>query len=469
MRHAHGLSILLAILAVAGSAAAAPESPAIPSTRPAVEAQLIAECDALIASAVQKPYGWAWPAAEPEPANLPRNTTLVSFDPMSTPSAALVLFYAGRELRIDRFTSAAHQAARGIMAAQQSTGRVSSLATFGTAVRGRDAVEPLPDRKATCASLSLLLTMLDGQKREDNDETIRRGAARASQWLARQQTASGAWPSLYQPADKDSRPVRLIRLDGPDYRNCTLALLLAADVLEDMSLRHPADKAVDQLLHLRLGEPRAARGLWQASYELNGSGSGSPPWLADAIDILACRYAIQTLVVAGFAPIANRPAAAALPNAMIAVSDLRYEDGQWRLLYRLTNESLQPHPKGDAAAGGPVFAQPRMPGQPDEPTTGLFGLPETLATAQRLDEMGKPKAREAMEKWGGFNRQLAWTLAGLTDQPLAIPAAEGTADEKNIVAAIRGSAEAPPGGLEARIRRISWLLLRFRMEHPEGL
>src|SRR5438874_2020374 len=72
------------------------------------------ECDALIASAAKRPYGWAWAAQSDRDSQKTPRSVGVSLEPGATPAAGLLLLYAGDLLHELRYTDAARNVARGI-------------------------------------------------------------------------------------------------------------------------------------------------------------------------------------------------------------------------------------------------------------------------------------------------------------------------------------------------------------------
>src|SRR5688500_12702510 len=254
-------------------------------------ARLRAECDALLRMAVQKPYGIAWPASDGQDVTIPRGAHLVSLDPLATPSAGLVLLWAGKVLEEERYLTAAQQAGRGIAASLQPNGRVPSRAVFDTRSRPRDgASTALPDRKATYAGLALMLTVVQQAK---DDSLVRSAAMRAATFLTQEQTGSGAWAVSIADAGGDS-PGKQIPLHETDYRDATLAVLYAYEVLGSVPLRKSVEAAVKQLMEMRITRSRSAAGLWQGSYSL----AAQPMPVAGggfAVDSVASRNALHTL------------------------------------------------------------------------------------------------------------------------------------------------------------------------------
>jgi len=84
--------------------------------------QLEAECNAMMQSAVKRPYGWAWdPLTSNADASKPRP---VSMEPQGSPAAGLILQLAGEMLKKPTYLDAAEQVARAGLASHDDTGRI---------------------------------------------------------------------------------------------------------------------------------------------------------------------------------------------------------------------------------------------------------------------------------------------------------------------------------------------------------
>ena len=384
----------IALLALLTCAAALDADPA-----------LVARCDGLVESAVRKPYGWAWSsAAEPllpdgKPRPLPRDAAVISLEPGATPAMALTLHEAGLTLKRDDYLSAARQVARGILAAQDPAGRIPGSVIFAAAVTRLDGTQPIPDRAPTCAALGLMLRILQHQP---EDEQLRRGAARAALWLMRQQTPTGLWTTLHTPAEPDEKSARITRLDGRDYRDCTIALLYAARVLDNQILRRAGERSAQQLARLGLQQSRTAQGLWHTAYELNGQPSQRLAAHARTIDALASRYSLQTLLAACVLT-GDRKFLPAAQTAADSLRKLQYDDGLWQRLYQFRDGDVDRAP-GPAPKPGEVFTDPNAKlSELDLP--GAFGLPETLKAVQTFINDRTAECAAAL------------TLVGTTDFP----------------------------------------------------
>lgn len=368
-------------------------------------AGLAAECDELLRGVVRKPYGWALPATDAQPdSRLPRDSQVVDLDPLRTPTAALLLHEAGKAMKRDEYGNAARQLARGLIASQQSNGRIPSRAVFGSTVASRDPAGVLPARQPTCAAMAALLTLSAAQR----DETLMRGAAlRAASFLVREQASNGLFLSLVQ-TNSAPQPERLLRLDREDFRNCTLALALAAQATGDKTLDRAAQRAIDQLIRFRIGESRSAAGLWQAAYEPDGAASQKITDQENAVDIIACRMGLQTLLWHHLLT-DNRASLDAMTASAKALEALRYEDKLWRRQYPFRGNELTHRVRGPAPREelGP-FAKPK-PFERDFAAVGEFGLPELLA---RIAAASQPRDADAVKS------ETARLLNGLTRLPL---------------------------------------------------
>lgn len=400
-----GLLLVLAAASVAGVA-----DPGFdPASKPA-SATPATECDALIRMAVKRPYGWAWGPDGPadDPARSAQRP--VSFAPMSSASAGLVLWIAGEELNEPKYRQSAIQAARGIAAAQDPSGRIPATAVFGPTVNTREAAGQCPSRSATCAGLGLLLTILDSH--EKVDESIQRCAIRAAAWLQKQQTPAGGWPTLAtDPFSNDTQ--RIILLEGTDYRDCTLALILAHEVLGETATTRPANQAVDQLIKLRFAEVKGARHLWSTAGGLDGRPTDVMPQYPLAVDSLASRRALQTLLAAS-AILGHESAGEALRDSAAALAALRRPDGDWNHFYPFDNGVLRrPTSQPAPPPASNSFAPVSRPTVPEFYRAGDYGIPATLAEIERLEQVGRERYIAGLN----VKRRLALTIAGLTDGP----------------------------------------------------
>src|SRR5688572_13730321 len=241
--------IVFLTLGLAGAAGAAPR---VAEGGGDDRARLAAGCDELLRAAVKTPYGWGWKsyeraaqpddprAAPPRPAVSRRGSQppqAATIDVRSTAAAGLVLHLAGRQLGDARYTHAALQAARAVAAVQMNTGQVPATGVVRANAGGRDEPAAVPSRAATCAGLSLLLTLVHDDQADEADAgsdaadalareggPIHRAAVKAANWLAGQQTRSGGWLVAYPPDAAPGDATRLVRLDTPEYRDATIAL-----------------------------------------------------------------------------------------------------------------------------------------------------------------------------------------------------------------------------------------------------
>ncbi|MBC8108908.1 MAG: hypothetical protein H7Z14_20150, partial [Anaerolineae bacterium] len=223
--------------------------------------QLRTECHQLLDTAVKKPYGWAWGAADaPVDEQLKkRRHAIVAMGPQESPAAGVLLMWAGEFLNDDDLKEAAKQVARGVSAAKTGAGMVMNRPLFAINAGGKDERAYIPRRDSTIAGLALLLERLHV---DPDDAQSKSSAVRMSHWLLKQQAQNGAWPQSQPPDAEAKDAIRIIRLDHPDYRNSTLALLLASDVTGNKLFAEHAKKAADLLIRLRLGRPAHSSGLW---------------------------------------------------------------------------------------------------------------------------------------------------------------------------------------------------------------
>jgi len=178
--------------AVGGRASVVSAAPQGPAAQ-----QLAQECDALIASAVKRPYGWAWTSQATDAAAAADRKPQVDMRPGATPAAGAVLLWAGLLLEEPRYVEAAVNVARGVVASQASNGNVVTEPTFGPTAGKREPPAAVPDRAATRAGVALLLACVGAD--ESKDELLKRSAIRAAAWLAKQQANDGGFPTEAPP------------------------------------------------------------------------------------------------------------------------------------------------------------------------------------------------------------------------------------------------------------------------------
>lgn len=256
--------------------------------------QLQAECDELLRLAIRRPYGWAWDAAAGND-NSRGSSQVVSMQPRHTPAAGALLILAANLLDEPQYLDAAREVAKGMAAAQETSGRIPTQPIFGTRAGGRDEPTLVPDRAPTIAALAFLL-MFD-EASEGKHAIARQAAVRAAHWLARQQTPVGGWPSSHPPGADPKTGQRIVRLDSPDHRNSTYALLLAGQVLQERLLARSGQKAAEFLIKLRLPVRRRAGDLlWATTYSLEGTPNSDALALREGADLLASYYTMQVLL-----------------------------------------------------------------------------------------------------------------------------------------------------------------------------
>ncbi len=417
--------------------------------------QLVTESRQLLRVAVVRPFGIAFVDPNADATGLPKNAQLVSFQSRSTPAAGWVLTRAARLTGEKELDAAARKIARGIAAAQESSGRIPAQAVYSSSLAQKRPPGTFFDRSATLACLGFLLPYLPDHA---DDELSRRCAMRAAQWLLHEQTPTGAWATQIDQPEK--QPLKLIRLDTPEFRDITFALTLAADVLKEPGLRRGASKAAELLTRIRIDPSRTAGGLWRATYYLDGT----PCDLFDdraGVDILATRYTMQALI--GQAIARNEaPADDAFRRAVAAVSGLKYEDDLWRRVYLLNGSEVIDMPRGAAPQRETVFNTQRPDPDSIDQQIGTFGLPQTLRLA---DPAQRPRA-------GNIEDDLTLSLVGLIDRPFTFPrptsAAEASAAFEKGQRLWQMLTEPVPDALPDRLSRLSVLVYKCQIEKLMG-
>jgi hypothetical protein len=451
------IGFFAAVVCLVAPAAGAADAP--PPSRQA----LAAECDALIAAAVKTPYGWGWqgdaapPAAGPQ-GRAGRPTRAATIDARRTAAAGLVLHVAGQSLGEERFAKAAVQAARALAAVQLNTGQVPAAGVVGANAGGRDAPLAVPSRAATCAALGLFLAVAQDAGDEGAAATAtRRAGLKAANWLVSQQTRHGGW-LVTHPADAPpGEGTKLVRLDGVEYRDATVALCLAARVLGDERLLRGARAALQDLDALRMGDEKT-RGLhlWTTAYTADGAILDSVPEFAPAVDTLAARNAMQALLAARVL-LDEEAATPMLNEAAVALAKLPKHHDEWRRRYEL----VAPPPAqqvGDEPAGPKEDEPPVSPLFPPDDGRSLeagesfavSGVDEIVRAAGKLESLGAEKYRLALGGRLPVEHRAALLLCGLYDDALSVETP-------------RQDAKTAGGDVPGRLRRgaaMAWALWR---------
>lgn len=434
----------LIIVAVAVSVIGAPR-PAGAQARPggradAPTAQLADACDQLIAKAIRKPYGWGWEITPSDPLpNGTRSLPIISLEPRTTPAAGLLCYLAGRALGREAYIDAAMQAARALVAGQESTGRFSAAVVFGARPGRHEELSAVPDRAPTRAALALLLSLIDDPARR-NDSMVS-SARRAAFWLAARQLVQGGWSNYYPPGAAVGAGNLIYQLELSEYRDDTLALLLAAEVLDNETMHRDAERAVKYLLQLRVSDAKGSGlHLWPAACAMSGMPSSDFNVVPYGIDLTASRRAVQTLL-AGFIIEGDTDAADAAQTAGADIRRLRTGIGNWKRIYPFEppNPRALTRPSADVDR---IFAANPAPDLPQwQPPTDV---PAILAALDAAKTLGRDAYLNRLGGKAGLRRQLELTLAGLSDQPLTDLPPANPADLDAYLAVHQAMAIVPP-------------------------
>lgn len=425
------------------------------------EEQLRRECYQLIESVYKKPYGWAW-TEDAKPQAAKERQHVVAMNASESPAAGLLLLWVGEFLDDAELKDAAKQIARGVNAAKTGAGMVMSRPLFANNAGGRDERAYVPRRDASIAGLALLLEKM----RVDPDDALSKTAAvRIANWLLKQQAQNGAWPSSQPPDAEAKDAIRILRLDNPDYRNSTIALLLAADATGQKNFADHAKKSIDLLMRLRLGRPPHSAGLWATAYTVDGAMMDTDYGFPGGADALASRYAMQTLII-GSIQLKHPSYGPAIEQAAKTFHDAELADHTWPRFF-------------DPGAGRrTATTQPRL-GMTTQPVVDLkaepggFGIDALIASSAKLQITNLDRYQEDLSRYFTPRQHLLAAMAGLSDDPLVWQTPTDPQTARDFLAKHADEWKAlddpPDGPLADRVRRIWLLLIRAKLERVDGL
>lgn len=446
---------VLALLTACGSVRAQTEPSGMGATSRPVsrETQFRAELDELLRVGTQRPYGLAWS----QTSDGEKTSPVASFNQGGTPAAGLILHLAGQLLNEPKYSEAAAQVARGIIFAMEANGRVPAHATLlGGTLAQKELPGSAPKRGPTFAASGFLLLM--DKDLSGADSRASSGGVRAANWVIKQQVKPGHFVSSVDvPGQR--YPRRVIRLDVPDTRDGVLTMLLVKRVAEGRETSLPtslarlgAQRGVEQLARLRItdvGKP--SRYLWPSACDFDATLVPDIPSLPPAGNLLATRYALQTML-AWYLEVGEPTTFDLIKVSAEAVESRKDTDGKWFSI--------------DDPLGR--FAPPSNTGAPTWPKDD-FGLSRTLTTVSDLRALGQITFLKLTSRT--LPPELAYSaiLTGLTDQ---LPSADLPLSAKQVDAFVLqhpetfGVLEGPePVDLTHRIKRLWALYLLASWEH----
>lgn len=453
--------LLVGFVPPQGRAQTVPSTSSMP-TRPAREL-LREELDSLWAAAVVRPYGVAFsevPEAGPRPgvATKLADAPALTFDTGGTPAAGVLYLAAGELLNEPKYREAAVQVSRCIAYAMDPSGRVpSTAAAMPGQLSQKEKPGQFPKRSATFGSTAFLL-LLD-RSPAGQDTRVASTTVRATNWVIKQQIKPGFYATGYaQLGEAFAR--RVIRLDQPDTRDAVLTLLMVGRTAEgrETSLpvqmaRQQAQRAVEQLLRMRISDMgRPSRYLWQPAFNVDGTPLDRIPDAPAVGNMLATRYALQTLV-AYYLDAADASTFAAASVTAQAVIDRKGADDTWTLV---------DDPRGNYPPPRPAVAWER----------GDFGLPPVLRAIADLRVLGPTTFGKVVAKTMPAELSYAAVLTGLCDQ---LPMADLPISASQVAPYVTSHPEMfdctrgpMPVGLTDRCRRIWALYLLARWDAEFG-
>jgi hypothetical protein len=367
------------------------------------------------------------------------------------------LLLAGDLLHEPRFTDAALQVARGMAQSQLSAGKIPTMPLFAASAGGREEPAIIPDRASTCAAMGLFLAIVDHQAATSQPsgpkDRADRAANRAATWMIGQQTQIGGWPRTF-PVDANptqaQTTIRVLRLDDPDYRNSCLAMLLAADVLNDKGFAHSNERMISFLMLLRRDDPQArGNGLWFGAYKPTGAPDSKEVELPTGPDAVASRNAMQVLM-ARYLLSSDKNIGMTLDSAALTLAALR--------------KTIDGKDVWDRYVDHPESALPTL----GESDLGDHGLADLLASTTQLRTVGRERYLNLMNANFTLRQHIAATLVGLNEQPFTLDMPVSAKEVNSYLTqnalkwkCLEGE---PPSILPEFTKRLWVLLLRAKVE-----
>jgi hypothetical protein len=400
--------------------------------------EVLKACDELRHAAITSTYGWGWladagtaqdnaapgarPTAAPKKSRArDRNAPTPDIDIRATASAGLVLQLVGQSLNSEPERHAAREAARGLAAVQLQTGQMPATARLLPRPGGfAESVGIVPDRGPTCAALAMMLLVIDGNK-DKSDNRVVASATRAATWLARQPTDAGGWQAAYPP-DAGLKARRLIRLDDRSYRDSTFAMMLASSVLGRREYALTADRCVEELLRIRVrADGATGQWLWPPAAKLGGEVADDIPELPPGPDLVATRYAMETLLAARV--VTNHDALdKELATAIASITALPKPRGHWLRRYDLFPRSAVEHAptsQPSRPADGNKFNETTAKTRPSPDVLQGEDFAQTMRAVHLTQTAGQKIWTEPKRGEPRLVDRLAVTACGLTDGPFS--------------------------------------------------
>jgi hypothetical protein len=401
--------VLAAFQAVVSAADAKPSSSTNPSS--AQTSLLVARGDAAIQGAVKGAQGWGW--EERGNVLLRRSGKPIINTPL-TATTGIGLLWAGQLLGDAKYQQAALEAARGVASVQTHSGQIRLRGAMGAVTGAKDLAAEVPDRAPTRAALAVILLVIDSDRDIPKVQGLRSSATHAAHWMLSQQGATGAWPMAFPPGAAPGKGTRLCRLDDRDYRDTSLAMLLASEVLQSKDLARGYSRAANALVEMRVPAPsHIDHALWGPAYTLGGEATERIPELFGRIDLLACRYAMETLL-AGYLVTGKAEYDEALEAAAAAIRELprdrgklhRRYDRRGRPVFPATREAPEPGSFRDA------------PLDEEEDAAQACGINPLLDIIEQISRNGGPKVAKSIEQSFSMRQRIAVLLCGRDNDAL---------------------------------------------------
>jgi hypothetical protein len=251
---------------------------------------------------------------------------------------------------------------------------------------------------------------------------------------------------------------RLIRLDDRSYRDSTFVMLLASNVLGRREYALTADRCVDELLRVRIrAESATGQWLWPPAAKLGGDVVDDIPELPPGADLVATRYALETLLAARL--VTNHDVLdKELGTAITSITALPKRGGRYLRGYdlfpRSTPAEAPSTQPSDTSADGDKSKETSAKTRPSPDVLQGEEFAQTLRAVHLTQTAGPKIWTEPKPGEPRLADRFAITACRLTDQPFAKLAEAGqNPGLAELVREVWKLYVAPTGGAAAKLSK----------------